>query len=63
MKLNEMSDEEIQNAERQRLVGMMTGNGSRQKVVRVQEVGTYIGQGYEYAASLPDDQAIVKIPF
>ncbi|MDG7024739.1 MAG: site-specific integrase, partial [Nitrososphaerota archaeon] len=38
MNLVEMSDEELQNAVRQRLVGMMTGNGSRQKVVPIQEV-------------------------
>ena len=36
MNLGEMSDEELQNAVRQRLVGMMTGNGSRQKVIPVQ---------------------------
>ena len=63
MNLGEMSDEEVQNAVRQRLVGMMTGNGSRQKVIPVQEVRSYIGQGYEYVASLPDGGAIVKIPF
>ena len=63
MNLTEMSDEELQDAVRQRLVGMMTGNGSRQKVVSVQEVRSYIGQGYEYVASLPDGGAIVKVPF
>ncbi len=63
MNLGEMSDEELQNAVRQRLVGMMTGNGSRQKVVPIQDVRTFIGQGYEYVASLPDGGAIVKIPF
>ena len=63
MNLGEMTDEELQNAVRQRLVGMMTGNGSRQKVVPVQEVRSYIGQGYEYVASLPDGGAIVKVPF
>ena len=63
MNLGEMTDEELQNAVRQRLVGMMTGNGSRQKVVAIQDVGSYIGQGYEYVASLPDGGAIVKVPF
>ena len=63
MNLEEMSDEELQNAVRQRLVGMMTGNGSRQKVIPVQDVRAYIGQGYEYVASLPDGGAIVKVPF
>jgi len=63
MNLEEMSDEELQNAVRQRLVGMMTGNGSRQRVIPIQEVRSYIGQGYEYVASLPDGGAIVKVPF
>ncbi len=63
MNLGEMTDEELQNAVRQRLVGVMTGNGSRQKVIPVQEVRSYIGQGYEYVASLPDGGAIVKVPF
>ena len=63
MNLDEMSDEELQNAVRQRLVGMMMGNGSRQKVVPIQEVRSFIGQGYEYVASLPDGGAIVKVPF
>ena len=63
MNLEDMTDEELQNAVRQRLVGMMTGNGSRQKVVPIQEVRLFIGQGYEYVASLPDGEAIVKVPF
>ncbi len=63
MNLDEMSEEELQNAVRQRLVGMMTNNGSRQKVIPVQEVKSYIGQGYEYVASLPEGEAIVKVPF
>jgi hypothetical protein len=63
MNLEEMGDEELQNAVRQRLVGMMTGNGSRQKVIPIQEVRSFIGQGYEYVASLPDGGAIVKVPF
>ena len=63
MDLDGMNDEELQSAVRQRLVGMMTGNGSRQKVVAIQDVRSYIGQGYEYVASLPDGGAIVKVPF
>jgi integrase len=63
MDLDEMTDEELQNAVRQRLVGAMTANASRQRVVPVQEVRSYIGQGYEYVASLPDGGAIVKVPF
>jgi hypothetical protein len=63
MNLDELSNEEIQNIVRQKLLGVMTNNGSRQKVIPLGEVKSYIGQGYEYVASLPDAEAIVKMPF
>lgn len=63
MDLQEMSNEGLQSVVRQKLVGIMTGNGSKQRVVSAQEVKSYIGQGYEYVASLPDGEAIVKVPF
>ncbi len=46
MNLDEMSNEELQSLVRQRLSGMMANNGSRQKVIPVKEVKSYIGQGY-----------------
>ena len=63
MNLDELSNEELQNIVRQKLLGVMTNNGSRQKVIPLGEVKSYIGQGYEYVASLPDAEAIVKMPF
>jgi hypothetical protein len=63
MDLDGMNNEELQSMVRQRLAGLMSNNGSRQKVIPIQEVGSYIGQGFEYVASLPDSQAIVKVPF
>lgn len=63
MNIDELSNEELQNIVRQKLLGVMTNNGSRQKVIPIQEVKSYIGQGYEYVASLPDAEAIVKVPF
>jgi hypothetical protein len=63
MNLDELSNEELQNIVRQKLLGVMSNNGSRQKVIPVKDVKSYIGQGYEYVASLPDGEAIVKMPF
>ena len=63
MNLDELSNEELQNIVRQKLLGVMSNNGSRQKVIPVEEVRSYIGQGYEYVASLPAGEAIVKMPF
>jgi hypothetical protein len=42
---------------------MMTTNRSRQKVIPVKEVKSYIDQGFEYVAPLPDGEAIMKLPF
>jgi hypothetical protein len=58
-----MTDEELHNLVRQRLVGVMASNGSRQKVVSIGDVERYIAEGWEYVASIPNDRAIVKIPF
>lgn len=54
MNLDEMGEEELQNMVRQKLVGMMNSNGSRQKVISVKEVKSCTNQGFEYVASLPD---------
>ena len=63
MNLDELSNEELQNIVRQKLLGVMSNNGSRQKVIPIQDVKSYIGQGYEYVAFLPEGEAIVKVPF
>lgn len=63
MNIDELSNEELQNIVRQKLLGVMSNNGSRQKVIPIREVKSYIGQGFEYVAPLPDGEAIVKVPF
>jgi hypothetical protein len=61
--LTKMADEELHNLVRQRLLGIMANNGSRQKVVPSIEVEKYLGQGWEYVASIPNNRMIVKMPF
>jgi integrase len=61
--INKMSDEELHTLVRQRLLGVMSNNGSRQKVVGTHEVERYVAEGWEYVASINNDKAIVKIPF
>jgi len=63
MNLAEMSDEELQNKVRQKLLGVMSNNGSRQKVISINDVKSYLNQGFEYVDSLPNGEAIVKMPF
>jgi len=62
MGLGGMSNEELQKMVRERLMGAMMNNGNKQKVVPVHDIKTYISQGFEFVASLPDGEAIVKVP-
>lgn len=52
----------IQKGLEQRFQNKLTINGSRQKVIPINEVKDYIVQGWEYVAALPDSSAIVKLP-
>jgi len=61
--LAEMSDEALQSKVRQKLLGVMSNNGSRQKVISINDVKSYLNQGFEYVAPLPNNEAIVKMPF
>jgi hypothetical protein len=61
--LSNITDEEFQSIVRRRLVGVMEKNGNKQKVIQLNKVERYIGEGWEYVASLPNDRAIIKTPF
>lgn len=63
MNLTEMSDEELQDKVRQKLLGVMSNNGLRQKVISINEVKLYLNHGFEYVAPLPNGKAIVKMTF
>jgi hypothetical protein len=41
----------------------MVNNGSKQKVIPINEVESHLTQGWEFVAALPDNKAILKIPF
>ena len=58
-----LSDEEFQKMLRDKVAGMMTGNGHRQRTVSVDEVDLFIQQGYEFQAALPNGRAVMKLPF
>lgn len=63
MDLAGMSDEELQQAASQKWLGRMVNNGSKQKVIPINEVENHLTQGWEFVAALPDNKAILKIPF
>jgi hypothetical protein len=63
MDLSTIDDESFQKMVRNRLLGAMANNGARQKIIHLDDIDAHIAQGWEYVASLPNDRAIVRIPF
>lgn len=63
MDLAEINNEAFQKMLRDKITGTMTGNGSKQRLVDIGEIGTYLEKGYEFQASLPNGKAVMKLPF
>ena len=63
MDLDNMTDEQLHNLVRQRLLGTMANNGNHQKVISVADLDKYIGEGWEFVSALPNERAIIKMPF
>jgi uncharacterized protein YwlG (UPF0340 family) len=61
--LTNMSNDDLNNLVRKKLLAMMTKNGTRQKVIPTAQVEQSLAEGWEYVASLPNERAIVKTPF
>ncbi len=60
MDISSMSDEELQAIIRKRLLGEKS-NDCAQKAVPVDDVGSYLEQGWEFVATLPNNKVIVKL--
>jgi len=61
--LANMSDEELHNLIRQRLLGVMANNGNRQRVIPLADVEKYLSEGWEYVTALPNERAVIRMPF
>jgi hypothetical protein len=61
--LASMTDDELHSLVRQRLLGVMANNGNRQRVIPLGDVEKYLSEGWEYVTALPNECAIVKMPF
>jgi hypothetical protein len=59
--LPSMSDEELQEIVRKRLLGAQTANGAKQKVVSVDEANGYLAQGWEYVAKISGNKVVIKM--
>jgi hypothetical protein len=55
-----MTDDELHNLVKQRLLGAISNNGSRQKVVLTNQVGKFLDDGWEYVAPLSNNKAIIR---
>jgi integrase len=62
MDIDALDEDDMQRLVKEKLLGVMMNNGSKQKVVPATEVESYIKNGWEYAASLPNGSAIMKLP-
>jgi hypothetical protein len=54
--------EELQNAMRLKLLCLLSENGRRQKIVKVEEIDQALEEGYEYVDKLPDGRIVVRLP-
>ncbi len=59
--LDKMSNEDFQNLIKKGLLGNMTGNGTRQKIVNEKEIEQYMNQGYEVFTTLPSGKIVMKL--
>jgi len=60
--LDNMSNEEFQSLVKKGLLGNITGNGTRQKVVSEGEIEGYMNKGYEVFTTLPSGKIVMKLP-
>ena len=60
--LDNMSNEKIQNLAKKGLLGNITGNGTRQKIVSEKGVEHYMSEGDEIFMTLPSGRIVMKLP-
>lgn len=60
MDLSSMSDEELQTIIRKRLLGEKSDDCATQKAVSIDDVESYLEQGWEFVATLPNHKVIIK---
>jgi hypothetical protein len=60
--LANMSNEELQNLVKKGILGNITGNGTRQKMVMEMEIEQYMNQDYEVFTTLPSGKIVMKLP-
>lgn len=59
--IDKLTDDEFHKLVKQRLLGVISSNGSKQKVVAVEDMDQYLDKGWEYVASIGNERAIIKM--
>jgi site-specific recombinase XerD len=63
MNLADLNTEDFQKLLRDKVAGAMASNGSKQKLVPMNDIEKLLSEGYEFQAVLPNGKAIMKMPF
>jgi hypothetical protein len=63
MNLADMDNEAFQKLLRDKVAGGISGKGSKQRIVSVDEIEKYLSKGFEFKSVLPNGRAIMKMPF
>jgi hypothetical protein len=61
--INNITDDEFQKMLKDKLMGAMMNNGSKQKLINISDIEKYLNMGYEFQATLPNGKAVMKLPF
>jgi hypothetical protein len=61
MNLPSLSDGQLQEKVRHKLLSNNASNNSKQKAVDINEVADYLAQGWEFVANLPDKKVVIRL--
>jgi hypothetical protein len=61
MDLTSLDDEKFQETVKKKLLGTPTDNCNKQKAVGIDQVESYLSQGWEYVANLPGKRVVIKL--
>ena len=63
MNLADLNTEDFQKLLRDNVAGAMASNGSKQRLVPMNEIEKLLSEGYEFQAVLSNGKAVMKLPF
>jgi hypothetical protein len=61
MDLPAISDQEIQEIVRKKLLGAQSTNNAKQKVISIDQANDYLAQGWEYVTKISGNKVVIKM--